>query len=93
MEWLVAGVFALMVFIWSVFFLVRKLLRLRPLMAPFSKQLKLLAEASQQVPELAKLVSALEDDPVIHVSRRLALQRQARKQRRERSRRLRSRVI
>jgi hypothetical protein len=93
MEWLFAGIFALLVFIWSIAFLVRKLLRLRPLVAPFQQQIKLLAEASQQAPELAKLASALEDEPAVHVARRLELQRKARRQRRERSRRLRSRVF
>jgi hypothetical protein len=93
MEWLFAGLFALLAFTWSIVFLVRKLLRLRPLLAPFHKQLNLLAKASEQAPELIKRVSALEDDPAIHVTRRLQLQAQARKQRRERSRRLRSRVF
>jgi hypothetical protein len=93
MEWLFAGLFALFMFIWSIAFLVRKLVRLRPLVAPFQQQLELLAKAGERVPELAKLVSALDDDPAVHISRRLELQRQARKQRRERSRRLSSRVF
>jgi hypothetical protein len=89
MEWLFAGIFALLVLIWSVIFLIGKLLKLRPLVAPFAKQLELLAEASNQSPELAKLASALGDDPAIHVARRLELQRKAMKLKRERSRRLR----
>jgi hypothetical protein len=93
MEWLFAGTFALVMFAWSVAFLVRKLLRLRPLVAPFQQQLELLAKASQQAPEISKPASAIEDDPAWHVARRLELQRKVRKQRRERGRRLRSRVL
>jgi hypothetical protein len=93
MEWLVAGLFALSMFIWSIVFIVRKILRIRPLIAPFQAQLSLLAEASQKAPELAKLASVLGDDPVIHVARRLELQRQTRKLKRERTRRLISRVF
>jgi hypothetical protein len=89
MEWLFAGIFALLVLIWSVIFLIGKLLKLRPLVAPFAKQLGRLAEASSQAPELAKLASALGDGPAIHVARRLELQRKAKKLKRERSRRLR----
>lgn len=80
-------------FVWSVAYLVRKLLRLRPLVAPFQQQVELLARASEQAPEIAKLASAIEDDPAWHVARRLELQRKVRKQRRERGRRLRSRVL
>lgn len=79
--------------VWSMIFLVSKLLRLKPLIAPFQQQLELLAKASKEAPELAKLASALGDDPVVHVSRRMELQRKARRQRRERGRRLRSRVF
>jgi hypothetical protein len=93
MEWLFAGIFALVMLIWSIAFLFRKLLRLRPLVAPFQQQLELLAKASEQAPELAKLASAIEDDPAWHVARRLDLQRKVRKQRRERGRRLRFRVF
>jgi hypothetical protein len=93
MEWLVAGVFALVMFIWSIGFLVKKLLRLRPLIAPIQKQLELLTKAIEMAPELTKLASAIGDDPVIHVARRLELQRKARRLKRERSRRLRSRVF
>jgi hypothetical protein len=93
MEWLFAGTFALVMFIWAVAFLVRKLLRLRPLVAPFQQQLELLAKASEQAPELVKLASAIEDDPAWHVARRLELQRKRRKQRREQGRRLRARVL
>ena len=93
MEWLFAGTFALVMFVWSVAYLVRKLLRLRPLVAPFQQQVELLARASEQAPEIAKLASAIEDDPAWHVARRLELQRKVRKQRRERGRRLRSRVF
>jgi hypothetical protein len=91
MEWLFAGIFALLMLIWSVVFLLGKLLKLRPLVAPFAKQLELLAKASNQAPELAKLASALGDDPAVHLARRLELQRKARKLKRERSRRLSSR--
>jgi hypothetical protein len=91
MEWLLAGIFALLMLTWSIAYLARKLLRLRPLVLPFTKQLELLAEAKQQAPDIAKLASALGDDPVIHVAKRLELQKMARKLKRERSRRLRSR--
>jgi hypothetical protein len=91
MEWLLAGIFALLMLTWSIAYLARKLLRLRPLVLPFTKQLELLAEAKQQAPDIAKLASALGDDPVIHVAKRLELQKKARKLKRERSRRLRSR--
>lgn len=93
MEWLFAGLFALLMFIWSIIFLIRKLLRLKPLIAPFQQQLELLAKAREQAPELAKLASALGDDPAIHLSRRMELQRKARRQRRERGRRLSFRVF
>jgi len=93
MEWLFAGLFALSMFIWSIVFIVRKLMRLGPLVTPFQEQLALLAKASQQAPELAKLASALGDDPAIHVGRRLELQRKARKLKRERTRRLINRVL
>jgi hypothetical protein len=93
MEWLFAGLFALLMFIWSVAFLVTKLLRLRPLVAPFQQQLELLEQARNQAPEIVKLASALSDDPVLHVARRLELKRKTRKQRREQGRRLRSRVF
>jgi len=91
MEWLVAGLFALLMLIWSVVFLVAKLLRLRPLVGPLQEQLELLSKAKQAVPELARLASALEDDPVIHVAKRLELKRKARKLKRDRGRRLSSR--
>lgn len=91
MEWLFVGIFALLMFIWSAVFLTRKLLKLRPLVAPFVEQLELLGKAKAQVPELTKLASALGDDPVIHAARRLELQRKARRLKRERSRRLRFR--
>lgn len=93
MEWIFAGSFGALMTIWSIVFLVRKLVRLRPLIAPFLKQLELLDGVSLQAPELAKRASALGDDPVLHVARRIELQRKARSQRRERSRRLRSRVF
>jgi hypothetical protein len=91
MEWFVAGLTGFLVLIWSAVFLARKLLKLRPLVGPFQQQLELLVKAKDQAPELTKLASALGDDPVIHVARRLELQRKARKLKRERSRRLRSR--
>ena len=91
MEWFVAGLIGFLVLIWSAVFLARKLLKLRPLVGPFQQQLELLVKAKNQAPELTKLASALGDDPVIHVARRLELQRKARKLKRDRSRRLRSR--
>ena len=91
MEWLLAGIFAFSMLIWSAAFLARKVLRLQPLVLPFVKQLELLAKAKEQAPELAKLASALGDDPVIHVAKRMELQRKARRLKRERTRRLRFR--
>lgn len=80
-------------FIWSIIFLITKLLRLKPLLVPFREQFQLLAKASEQAPELAKLASALGEDPAIHLRRRMELQRKARRQRRERGRRLSFRVF
>jgi hypothetical protein len=91
MEWLLAGIFALLMLIWSVVFLAAKLIKLRPLVAPIQEQLDLLAKATERAPELVRPASALEDDPAIHVASRLELQRRARKLKRERSRRLSSR--
>lgn len=93
MEWLVAGVFALGMLIWSAFFLLKKLLRFRPIVTTLAEQLELINQANAKAPEIAKLVSALNEDPVAHVGRRLELQRAAHKRKLARERRLRSRVF
>jgi len=91
MEWLIVALFGFLVLIWSVLYLFRKLLKLRPLADLFQLQLDLLLQAKQLVPELAKPASAIGDDPVIHVAWRLEHKRKARRLKRERSRRLRTR--
>jgi hypothetical protein len=91
MEWFIVAAVALASLIWSAIFLVRKLLRLRGPILTLTEQLQKLSEASSKAPELAKLASALGDDPAIHVARRLELKREASARKRQRERRLRSR--
>jgi hypothetical protein len=93
MEWLAVGLFALGMLIWSVLFLLKKLLRFRPIAIKLQEQAALIAEANAKAPDIAKLASALNEDPVVHVARRLELQRAARKRKADRERRLRSRVF
>jgi hypothetical protein len=93
MEWLAAGLFAVGMLIWSAFFLIRKLVRFGPVIATLEKQLSLLSEASAKTPEIAKLASSINDDPVVHVARRLELKRAAKRLKLARERRLRSRVF
>jgi hypothetical protein len=93
MEWLFSGLFALVVLIWAGIFLITKFLRLRPIAEQFQEQMKLVDQARASVPELTKFANALADDPAIHVARRLEIQRETRKRKRERSRRLISRVF
>jgi hypothetical protein len=93
MEWFVAGFIAVASLVWSAVFLLRKLLRLRGPILTLAEQLQKLSEASARAPELAKLASALGDDPAIHVARRLEIKRQAGALKRQRERRLRSRVF
>jgi hypothetical protein len=91
MEWYFAAGFALAMFLWSGIYLVRKLLRFGPPAKKLVVQLEALNAANGKVPEIAKALSALGDDPQIHVARRQQLLRAARARKRQRERRLRSR--
>ena len=91
MEWIWAGGFALAMLLWSGIYLVRKLLRFGPPAKKLATQLEALNAANAKVPEIAKAVSALGDDPQVHVARRQELLREARARKRQRERRLRSR--
>lgn len=91
MEWLIAAGVAVIGLIWSGVFLMSKLLRLRGPIVELSKQLEELSAASARAPEIAKLASALGQDPAIHVARRLKLQQEAKKRKRQQERRLRAR--
>jgi hypothetical protein len=91
MEWYLAGGFALAMFLWSGIYLVRKLLRFGPPAKKLVVQLEALNAANAKVPEIAKALSALGDDPQIHVARRQQLLREARARKRQRERRLRAR--
>jgi hypothetical protein len=91
MEWYLAGGFALSMLLWSGIYLVRKLLRFGPPAKRLAIQLQALNAANAKVPEIAKALSALSDDPEIHVARRQQLLREARARKRQRERRLRSR--
>jgi hypothetical protein len=91
MEWILAGVFALVMLVWSLVFIIRKLVRLGPPAKKLANQLEELAAAKAKVPEIAKALSALGDDPQIHIARRQQLLREARARKRQRERRLRSR--
>jgi hypothetical protein len=93
MEWLLAGGFALLMLIWSAIYLVKKLLRFRPIVLKLALQLEAISEASAKAPEVVKLMTVINDDPVLHVARRLELQRKARRLKRQRERRLSSRVF
>ena len=91
MEWLVAGLFALLMLIWSVIYLLRKVLRFGPSAKVLTEQLEKLAEANAKAPEIAKALSALGDDPGLHANRRQQVLREARARKRARERRLRDR--
>ena len=91
MEWYLAGGFALSMLLWSGIYLVRKLLRFGPPAKRLAIQLQALNAANAKVPEIAEALSALGDDPQIHVARRQQLLREARARKRQRERRLRSR--
>jgi hypothetical protein len=91
MEWILAGVFALVIVVWSLVFIIRKLVRLGPPAKKLASQLEELAAANAKVPEIAKALSALGDDPQIHIARRQQLLREARARKRQRERRLRHR--
>jgi hypothetical protein len=91
MEWIWAGGFALAMLLWSGIYLVRKLLRFGPPAKKLATQLEALNAANAKVPEIARAVSALGDDPQVHIARRQELLREARARKRQRERRLRSR--
>lgn len=91
MEWFIAAGIAGLGLIWSATFLISKLLRLRGPIVELSRQLEELSAASARTPEIAKLASALGQDPAIHVARRLELQQEAKKRKRQQERRLRTR--
>jgi len=91
MEWIWAGGFALAMLLWSGIYLVRKLLRFGPPAKKLATQLEALNAANAKFPEIAKAVSALGDDPQVHLARRQELLREARARKRQRERRLRSR--
>ncbi|CAB4628951.1 unannotated protein [freshwater metagenome] len=93
MEWLFAGLFALGMLIGSFVFLIRKVIKLGPLAKTWQDLVAKLADASAKAPEIERISGSLGDDPALHFARRLELKRQARKLKRERSRRLRSRVF
>lgn len=88
MEWIFAWIFALAMLVWSGIFLLGKILKFGPPAKKLAQQLEILNAASSKVPQLAKVLSALGDDPGVHVSRRQQLLRQARARKRQRERRL-----
>jgi hypothetical protein len=93
MEWYLAGGFAVAMLLWSGIYLIRKLLRFGPPAKKLAVQLEALNAANAKVPEIAKALSALGDDPQIHVATRQQLLREARARKRQRERRLRSRNL
>lgn len=93
MEWIWATAFALLMLLWSVIYLIRKVLRFGPPAKKLANQLQALNDANSKVPEIAKALSALGDDPAVHIARRQQLLREARERKRQRERRLRSRDL
>jgi hypothetical protein len=91
MEWIWAGGFALAMLLWSGIYLIRKLLKFGPPAKKLATQLEALNAANAKVPEIAKVLSSLGDDPEIHRTRRQQLLREARERKRQRERRLRAR--
>ena len=70
-----------------------KVLRFGPPAKKLANQLQALNDANSKVPEIAKALSALGDDPAVHIARRQQLLREARERKRQRERRLRSRDL
>jgi hypothetical protein len=93
MEWFWAGGLALAMFIWSGIYLIGKLLKFGPPAKKLATQLEALNAANAKLPEVAKVLSALGDDPDIHRARRLQLLKEARERKRQRERRLRARDL
>lgn len=93
MEWIIASAIALVVIVSSAVILLHKLKRLVKPLTKLSEQLLKLEEARVKIPEITKQLSALGDDPAVHVARRLALKKAQNEKKQERQRRLRSRVF
>ena len=91
MEWLFAGGFALAFLLLSAVYLFTKLLRFAKPAKTLASQLEKLSEANAQAPVIAKAVSALGEDPVLHIAKRQQFLREARARKRARERRLRDR--
>lgn len=91
MEWVWAGGFAIAMLLWSGIYLLRKLLKFGPSAKKLASQIEALNAANAKIPEITKVLSALGDDPQIHLARRQQLLREARERKRQRERRLRSR--
>lgn len=91
MEWLVAGGFAIAFLLVSAVFLLTKLMRFRKPAKSLALQLEKLAEANARVPEIAKAISVLGEDPAVHIAKRQQFLREARARKRARERRLRVR--
>lgn len=93
MEWIIATAVAIVIFASSALILIQKLKRFVKPLAKLSDQLSKLEEARVKLPEITKQLSALGDDPAVHVARRLALKKAENEKKQERQRRLRSRVF
>ena len=91
MEWIWAGAFAVAMLLWSGVYLIRKLVKFGPPAKKLATQLEALNAANAKVPEIARVLSALGDDPAAHIARRQQVLREARERKRQRERRLRSR--
>jgi hypothetical protein len=91
MEWLFAGGFAFAFLLVSAVFLLSKLMRFGKPAKALALQLEKLAEANAKVPEIAKAVSVLGEDPAVHIAKRQQFLREARARKRARERRLRDR--
>ena len=91
MEWIFAGAFAIAFLLFSAMFLFAKLLRLGKPAKTLALQLEKLAETNAKVPEITKAISALGEDPAVHIAKRQQFLREARARKRARERRLRHR--
>jgi hypothetical protein len=91
MEWIFAGALALAFLVFSALFLFTKLIRLGKPAKTLALQLAKLAEANAKVPEITKAISALGEDPAVHIAKRQQFLREARARKRARERRLRDR--
>jgi hypothetical protein len=89
MEWLLAGGFAIAFLLGSAVYLITKLMRFGKPAKALALQLEKLVEANARVPEIAKVVSVLGEDPAVHKAKRQQFLREARARKRARERRLR----